>query len=105
MNNNSKTNPYIVKAFEASTVHITRADQVLLNKEDNPTLVIYRYEYGYFIFVEFEKDLMDSSFTGLETEGYSKHIQTLIRRAQQHGCKFLQIDGDATEYEDLPKVW
>lgn len=99
---NSKKNPFIVKAFEASTAHITQQDGFLLKKDDKSDPVAYSYEYGYFIFVDWEKIEHDHQIRRLKEIGYSQALINLINQARIHKCKFLQLDGDGIEYEDLP---
>ena len=103
------TDPFIVKCFEANTCHITLTDNQCLRRdiktEHNPTLIVYPYEYGYFIFTDFEPEILEETLLSLEKEGYSKHFINLVKLARQHGCKFLQLDGDGVEYSDLPHLW
>ena len=107
---NSKKNPYIVKIFEACMSHIAYKDETLLKRssgqsEDiihNPTLVIYPFEYGYFIVVDWADANSKADYIRLEKEGYSKEFINLIKIARKNKVKFLQLDGDGIEYEDLP---
>jgi len=105
---NSKTNPFIVKVFEACTSHITEKDDANLKRDSNvtdhnPSLIVYPFEYGYFIFSDFEADEVEAIYLSLEKkEGYSKEFIQLLKLAKEKGCKFLQIDEDGAEYEDLP---
>jgi hypothetical protein len=52
---NSIVNPFINQTFEASTGHITKKDDEKLDRDSkdtahNPSLIVYRYEYGYFLY-------------------------------------------------------
>jgi hypothetical protein len=41
-------------------------------------------------------------YSSLEKEGYSKAFVELLKLAKANGCKFLQLDGDGIQYDDLP---
>jgi len=106
---NSKASPYIVKAFEASTGHITLTDNQCLQRDSishspdhNPVLIVYPYEFGYFIFVDIKKEEQPDWLACLEKEGYSEQFRNLAKLAQDNECKFLQLDQDGIEYEDIP---
>jgi hypothetical protein len=105
---NSNVNPYIVHVFEACTSHISEQDEANLKRDSNdtahnPSLIIYPFEYGYFVFSDLPADEVEDIHRSLlEKEGYSKEFIQLLKLARQNGCKFLQLDGDGIEYEDLP---
>jgi hypothetical protein len=96
---NSKTKPVIVKSFEAWTGHITKEDNALLKREDCP-LSIYHYEYGCFIY---SGDLKGYDSRALKNYGFSSSFVSLMEITRGHSCKFLQLDCEGAEYEDLPK--
>lgn len=98
---NSKE-PRIVKVFEASSCHITGEDDKLLKRED---AYISSYEvrgggvlYGFLIYTGLDDTTSDN-----KVEGFSDAFNNLLKLAKDNGCKFLQLDCDGVEYEDLPK--
>ena len=89
---------HITKNFDCSTAHITGEDNNRLFSYHN-YLVIYPYEEGVFIYVpstDFEEFLNNLK------EIYSEHFKNLLRLAHDNDCKYLQLDSDGIEYEDLP---
>jgi len=103
---NSTKNPFIAKCFEVSSCHISKHDCEHLKRDSkdtshNPTLIIYPFDYGYFVFAAWEKEVDEEIQVSLYKEGYSKEFAKLLQVARQHGCKYLQIDEDGVEYEDL----
>jgi hypothetical protein len=93
----SKTSPWIIKCFEASTSHITKEDDAILKKEDAP-LAVYTYEFGYFVYALGESEKTED----LLKAGFSNAFCNLLDRARQLDCKFLQLDCDGVTYTDLP---
>jgi hypothetical protein len=112
MNNyHSQTKPFIAKCFEANMCHISKKDDELILatahafKEGDVActdLIVYEYEEGCFIFAAYEDDEAEDIYTSLEGQGYSKALLDLLRLARKHECKYLQLDRDGVEYEDLP---
>jgi hypothetical protein len=110
---NNIKNPFIVKVFEASSCHITKNDDKLLKREDLCSLSVYRVKggdilYGFLIYTGLEDntsvdEMKSFSDTAIKTEGYSDALLNLLMMAKRNGCKFLQLDCDGVEYEDLPK--
>jgi len=109
--------PCINKCFEASTGHITKEDSVLLNTSgDNgqDALCVYAYgassegiiddQYGYFIHVPLDEptDFLDT-IKSAKQAGYSEALCNLMELARRNDCKYLQLDRDGVEYDDLPK--
>ena len=106
----NSTDPLIVKCFEASTIHITKQDDALLNREDLSAFAIYvvkggSISYGYLVYTGMDDDLENWLGTKkiAEEAGFSQAFTALIDLARQSGCKFLQLDCDGVEYDDLPK--
>jgi hypothetical protein len=89
--------PLIRPVLNASTAHITKKDDDLLKREDNP-LSPYRYEFGYFIHVG--EDLGERK-AALEY-GHSETLLDLVDEARDRGCHYLQLDCDGEEYPELP---
>ena len=46
--------------------------------------------------------LRKETLLSLAKEGYSEDFIFLVELAIANGCKFLQLDQDGIEYEDLP---
>lgn len=110
---NSKSNPFTVKIFEACTSHITKQDDQLLKREDLAALAVYEVKsslgvhYGYLIYTGVEEGssvVEDNSFSmdSLRKAGFSEAIINLLDIARKKECKFLQLDCDGVEYDDLP---
>ena len=109
---NSTKKPFIVKVFEASTSHITKKDDKLLRKEDLVDISVYNVagggtHYGYLIYTGLEDNSSINEQIDKPTKdailkaGFSKNFVSLLDRAKKNGCKFLQLDCDGVEYEDL----
>lgn len=118
-------NPYMVKCLDVSMIHITPEDAELLDKASNsingyfmaPGLpTAYKYAYGYFVYTyipdEFgwdveEKEASDKAFKvhldEFKRSGFSDGFLGLLTAARDFGCKYLQIDRDGTDYEDVPE--
>lgn len=106
--------PCVLTVLEASTGHVLKSDMEALEDGDPlcmprldmatglphtfvPSPVIaYRYEFGAFVFLS--EDYLEE----LDATGYSKAFKDLYRWALSHGCKYLQLDSDATIYPELP---
>jgi hypothetical protein len=109
---NSK-DPFIVKVFEASSCHITQQDDKLLKRDDLSALAVYdikagKVRYGYLIYTGLEdnnavEELKDFTKEAIAKDGYSTALINLLELAKKNGCKFLQLDCDGVEYEDLPR--
>jgi hypothetical protein len=99
-------NPTITKNFDVSTSHITAKDNVLLKKSvkdiESP-LIIYEYEEGYFVYVPTEgKEFDEAEGSRIQEHGFSEALVNLLRESARLECKYLQLDADAMEYENLP---
>ena len=103
---------FIVKVLEACTSHITEEDDRLLKREDLSALAVYdvkadKTQFGYLIYTGLEEGTSvqeEQSFTqaSLKTAGFSDALYNLLSLARKAGCKFLQLDCDGVEYDDLP---
>lgn len=110
---NSIKDPFIVKVFEASTSHITQKDDQLLKRENLCTVSAYEIKgggilYGFLVYTSLEENssIVESGIpdeAALKAEGFSDAFINLLKLAKKNGCKFLQLDCDGVEYEDLPK--
>lgn len=109
----------IEKMLVVSTSHITRADNDQLTKDGfastdypikiskrakflNPSLIVTQlYEYGFIIFVGDgdEPMLWEYEFD----DKYSLALKNLLIMARELGCRYLKVDRDGKEYEDLEK--
>ena len=103
------TAPCVHKILEVSSGHITKEDDRLL-KKDLSAFAVYNVKggdvlYGFLIYTGLDDDLEE--FLGTKKigkqEGFSPAFFHLIDLARNAGCKFLQIDCDGVEYDDLPK--
>lgn len=100
----AKTQPYIFKNFEASTVHISKKDAELLDREDNPCCV-YKYEYGWFVYAGGDWYTKEDK-KNLLAYGHSEAFYKLLVLASKNTCKFLALDADGFVYDDLTTfVW
>ena len=105
-------NPFIVKVFEACTSHITEKDNKLLRKEDLAELSVYNItgggtHFGYLVYTGLEDNtsinegIKKSAKDALIRAGFSENLVNLLKIAKKNGCKFLQLDCDGTEYDNL----
>lgn len=109
---NSKE-PRIVKVFEASSCHITGEDDKLLKRDTTGTVSAYEIKgggilYGFLIYTSLEENssIVESGIpdeASMKAEGFSDAFINLLKLAKKSGCKFLQLDCDGVEYDDLPK--
>ena len=97
---NSK-DPFIVKCFEACTSHISKEDDKLLKRDDCP-VSCYNYEYGCLVYTGYPDEHSEYSAETLKKAGFTEAFANLVVLAQKSECKFLQLDCDGVEYEDLP---
>ncbi len=98
-----------------STKHIPQSDSEMLTKEGfitdypikmnkgklfrDPILIVILYEEGYIIYVApppFPWEACDKF-----DEHYSETLKKLMRLALENECKYLKLDRDGYEYEDL----
>lgn len=109
---NTIKNPFIVKVFEACTSHITKEDDKLLRKEDLAEISVYQVKggktlFGYLIYTGLEDNTSINEQINKPTQkallkaGFSENFVSLLNKAKKNGCKFLQLDCDGIEYEDL----
>lgn len=94
--------PEIEKSFVCSTCHITAEDNKRLEKEKEDELssiLMYKYEYGYRLYVG---DLPDEYIAEYRAAGLSDELCNLLRIAYQLDCKWLVLDCDGSDYEELP---
>jgi len=100
----------IFKTLVASTAHITLEDNNLLedNIENNlmsaDPVSVHNTGYGFAVFVNpdtkeprLEDEIKEAGF------GYSDAFKKLIGMARDAGCRYLLLDRDGPEYEDLEK--
>ena len=97
--------PFIIKAFESSTCHITEEDNNKLMSDDCE-LVVYPYQgsgiqYGMLVFAD--PETAERDFSELKDQGFSDALIKLLQIAYAEGCKFLQLDCDGTTYPELPQ--
>jgi hypothetical protein len=95
------TNPYLVKSLDISTGHLTKKDNDLLDEastgeSENP-VVAYRYEYGHLVFCNIGTD----DFLAIAKYGYSTQFVSILQRANELGCKYVQFDSEGIGYDDL----
>jgi len=92
----------IEKSMVFSTAHITKDDNEKLEVEattnSTPILVVYRYEYGFLIFVHPDKE--DGEFE-LIKEHYSQELFDLVKLAHDNKCTYLKLDCDGQEFKHL----
>ncbi len=93
--------PHVYKNLDCSTVHITKADSVLLNGRDIG-LSIQNTDYGWLVFCG-TNDGIKNIREGLKAAGFSLAFVDLFLQARQLGCKWLDLDCDGMTYDDLPK--
>ena len=97
------------KSMEACTCHITENDSKLLDMDVVP-LSAYKYEYGWFVYVDenadYTKPLAIEEGLFNKNPQFSAAFMELMKLAQKNKCKFLQLDCDGMGYPDIPAfVW
>ena len=93
----------MIQVTEASTGHVTQQDNKLLGEAGDTEcpLVVYEYEYGYFIYCG-EKDEIEDLCKAAEMYGFSEDLVNLVRATCMQNAKYLQLDGEGREYGGLP---
>jgi hypothetical protein len=90
----------VYKYADISTAHITPQDNDLLGKMAYtniiPEIVVYDYEYGYFVPVP-----SDNNEEQLRKVGFSEAFLSLLKRCRQEKIMLIRIDKDAPEADDL----
>jgi hypothetical protein len=108
----NKNIPCIHKILEASTAHITKEDDALLRLNGQDAVAVYEVNgggtcYGYLVYTGLDDDLEEFLGTtkpnNLEKAGFSQAFCNLMELARKANCKFLQLDCDGVEYDDLLK--
>ncbi len=100
----------LFQVLDISTGHITKKDNELLQAYCDVGgshiigLIVYSYEYGYFINIP-SKDSLHLSVVGrdLVKAGYSQDFVALMRLGRDLDCRFIRLDQDGDYYDDLPK--
>lgn len=99
-------NPEIERNLVVSTGHITKEDDKLLrNAVEDPSqclLTLYGHEYGYYIHVGDDEQIVKGTVNQSLKEGYSEDFTNLLLCAFKLKAHFLKLDSDGTIYEDLP---
>ena len=95
-------NPYLVKSLDISTGHLTQLDSVRLDNancrvNDGNPITVYKYEEGYFVHISEE----ETDYLAMAEYGYSEQFRTILRRARDLKCKYVQFDADGIQYDDL----
>lgn len=93
-------NPRIFNYLDISTGHMTEEDDKLL-KESEASLVVYSYEYGYFVHVP-DLKTESSIIPAFREHGFSEAFSKIMEYAQGKGFAFVRFDSDGAEYEELP---
>lgn len=103
----------IFKTLVVSTGHMTIDDKDLLEENINrseslgnadPVIVYSTGEYGFMVYIN-----LDENEPPVEEEmdavgaDYSKAFRKLIGIARDLGCRYLNLDCDGPEYDDLEK--
>lgn len=92
----------IFKHADLSTGHITENDAKILtnNSETNlaPDVVVYEYEYGFFIPI---LDHMD--YKQIRSAGLSEAFVKILKRCKKEGVQLLRLDCDGSEDDKLQK--
>ena len=91
----------IEKVLVLSTGHITLEDSHRLDLEDRANVIVYAYEYGWYIWVGSNETFTDQ-LLGARAEGFSAAFCNLLTLAHSRGCCYLKLDCDGPLREDLP---
>ena len=92
----------IEKNLVVSTGHISKDDNDRLETDSSsnltPDLVIYKYQYGFFIFIS---DELEESIDRLRSN-YTEALCNLLTLAKANGCRYLKLDRDGQTFPELP---
>ena len=97
--------PSIDKILDVGTKHISFEDSKRLEEDaqrtdvrnpGKPTLIVYQYDCGFFVYVNIDPDepLDEESLRST----YSGALVRLIALAKAHDCRFLRLDADGTDH-------
>lgn len=91
----------IHKYLDASTAHITKEDNALLQQTETsegvPGCYVYPYDQGYFISVYPDAP----STQEMSDSGFSESFFKVQEYARKRGCTVLRLDSDGDHIEDL----
>ena len=89
-----------LKYLDLSTAHITKEDSEMLSDHDEchrGGLVVYDYEYGFFIPVCDELDGVQ-----IRQAGFSDALAYIVELCQEQKIDLIRLDCDGEEIEGLP---
>lgn len=88
--------------LDASTGHITYKDSIKLleDPEGFPSRVI-PHDYGWWINIHEEKLLDDEIIKPMREDGYSEGFISLIKKASDHDCWWINLDCDGGYVDGL----
>lgn len=85
--------------MDCSTAHITKDDNDFLaeqvNTEFERTLIVTSQEYGFWVYVPYEMEQI------MEKE-ISDSLRTVLLKAFHANARYLLLDADGSDHEDLP---
>ncbi len=86
-----------------STKHITFEDSIKLNlaEEQRQLVVFSKGDYGWFVHVPSEPDVMQMHMLQACDFGFSPAFLDIFKRAHDQGCDFLCLDRDGEVIEGL----
>lgn len=91
----------IWKYLDASSAHITREDNALLQQtttsENIPGCYVYPYDCGYFISVYPDSPTEEEK----KESGFSENFFKLVEYARKNECYILRIDADGDDIEEF----
>ena len=93
--------PYTQKLIDMNMSHVSMEDDKLLTtctEDDNPPIVVYDYEEGYFIHISWFPEMPQV----LKDYGFSEEFIHIYTRTAALGADFLRLDCDGVGYDDLP---
>jgi len=93
----------INKYLDASTAHITREDNSLLQQTETsegvPGCYVYPYDCGYFISVYPDAPSEEEK----KESGFSESFFKVLEYARKNGCTVLRLDADGDPIKGLKK--
>lgn len=95
------------KVADVSTLHISGEDAVILKKhagaghEEHPQ-VILEYEYGFMVSTWHSEEDLPNFKDKLTKLGHTPEYVSLVLRCNIGGYKWLNLDCDGEDYDDLP---
>lgn len=95
----------VYRYLDVSTCHVTQKDMELLlvqgERSDGLNVLAYPYDYGAFIPLSSDPDLVAEFEERARERGYSESFFKLIQYARDNELRMVNLDADGDEIEGL----